>query len=212
MTTKKSVVPGVAGAKPAAGSRTKKPAAPAAAQSDLRPRETATGSDLRPRTQPVGDVNHANVLKEEVTSQVNHAQARTVAPAAPAPATVDRNVIAAVLAEMGMLPAQQVTTGEEPREVTLNRAIAAPYGGNGETPRAPNVPSLVSQGLVNVLTQLRQMPAELVDAKLDDLAGVLALRSGAVTSEARQRYTLMACVQIVQDFEQLWGTPAAPLR
>lgn len=212
--------------------RAKKAEAPVAAGIDP--------ARLEQHVQAMEGANHAQVLQAEVHSQAAHAASRPVAtqPAQTADGTgavlntADRSVIAAVLQEMGILPPGGNATGHAAPATVQPDAVSAPdpYAavaqriaenpGAGHTTgntirtaaRAPYVPPLVSQGLVNVLARLQAMPVELVDAKLNDLAGILALRNGAQTMEARQRYTLMACVQIVQDFEPLWATQEAPLR
>ena len=199
---KKNLVPGVE-------DTAKKAARPSRAKTA----KVSDGSDLRPRDnteQPVvrgidpavleqhmqaQNASDAVVLGNEVHEQVEHAMA----------GQMNREVIAQVLREMGMLPQPQPQPAVHNTDVTINMPSApTPF-----RTEAPVMPPLVSQGLVNVLMQVRQMPTALVEAKLDDLTGILKLRESASTVEARQRYTLMACVQIVQDFEQLWATPTA---
>lgn len=189
--TSKNVVPGV-GTNTQKAPRTTKPRAakktslPVAEHSDLRPR---TSTDVV--QQPVGIdptklTSHMDNLEEEIRTRYINLR----------PMFNNREELIQALQELGLTPRVDASP------ITSSVMQPAPV-------ETAHVPSLVSQGLVNVLMQVRQMPTQLVEAKLDDLAGILNLRKGAVTPEARQRYTLMACVQIVQDFEQLWATPAA---
>lgn len=199
---KKNLVPGVddGAKKPTKTSRAKQ--APLPRGSDLRPRtapEPAPVRGIHPELLEKYDLEHnpsdTDVLGNEVHQQVEHAIA----------GQMNREVVAQVLREMGMLPQPQPHPVVDNTDVT----VQIPSAPTALRTEAPAMPPLVSQGLVNVLMQVRQMPTPLVEAKLDDLTGILKLRESAATVEARQRYTLMACVQIVQDFEQLWATPTA---
>lgn len=195
---KKNLVPGVddGAKKPTKTSRAKQ--APLPRGSDLRPRtapEPAPVRGIDPALLEEYDLEQSTsdtaVLGNEVHQQVEHAIA----------GQMNREVVAQVLREMGMLP--------QPAVNNTDVTVQIPSAPTALRTEAPAMPPLVSQGLVNVLMQVRQMPTPLVEAKLDDLTGILKLRESAATVEARQRYTLMACVQIVQDFEQLWATPTA---
>lgn len=195
---KKNLVPGVddGAKKPTKTSRAKQ--APLPRGSDLRPRtapEPAPVRGIDPALLEEYDLEQSTsdtaVLSNEVHQQVEHAIA----------GQMNREVVAQVLREMGMLP--------QPAVNNTDVTVQIPSAPTALRTEAPAMPPLVSQGLVNVLMQVRQMPTPLVEAKLDDLTGILKLRESAATVEARQRYTLMACVQIVQDFEQLWATPTA---
>lgn len=198
--SKKNLVPGVddGAKKPTKTSRAKQ--APLPRGSDLRPRtapEPAPVRGIHPELLEKYDLEQnpsdTAVLGNEVHQQVEHAIA----------GQMNREVVAQVLREMGMLP--QPHPAVDHTDVT----VQIPSSPTALRTEAPVMPPLVSQGLVNVLMQVRQIPTPLVEAKLDDLTGILKLRESAATVEARQRYTLMACVQIVQDFEQLWATPTA---
>lgn len=202
----KDIVPGIA------SGRGKK----AAASSDVKPRTPRTtiqkppaGIDPARLEEHIQNMegDHARVLQNEVLSQATTAASRMVG-ADPTSPAINRELIAAVLQEMGVRPG----VIPEPAPETVPAPVHTTGNTGGTTTRAAYVPPLVSQGLVNVLAQLQAMPVETVDARLNDLAAMLYLRDNAQTLEARQRYTLMACVQIVQDFEQLWATPGAPLK
>jgi hypothetical protein len=215
--TSKSVVPGV-GTNTQKAPRATKPRAPKKSgapvvdeHSDLRPRTASGPAHIPAGIDPTKLASHMANLEGEVHAQTEAAQQRH-AGSTPVLNIANREELAQALQDMGLLPRVVAESGHQQG---VDQHAAAPHVGSVVSPAqvgTAHVPSLVSQGLVNVLMQVRQMPTQLVEAKLDDLAGILSLREGAVTPEARQRYTLMACVQIVQDFEQLWATPAAPLR
>lgn len=195
---KKNLVPGVDDGAKKSTKTSRAKQAPLPRGSDLRPRtapEPAPVRGIDPALLEEYDLEQSTsdtaVLSNEVHQQVEHAIA----------GQMNREVVAQVLREMGMLP--------QPAVNNTDVTVQIPSAPTALRTEAPAMPPLVSQGLVNVLMQVRQMPTPLVEAKLDDLTGILKLRESAATVEARQRYTLMACVQIVQDFEQLWATPTA---
>jgi len=94
----------------------------------------------------------------------------------------------------------QKLRAEEAREAA---AVAQANGADQVEPRPkPNYDGryLVDNALVDALASVRDIPMQQVDSKLEELFALLDMRRNAVSAQQHQRLTLLAVLQIKQDW------------
>src|SRR5699024_3874564 len=108
-------------------------------------------------------------------------------------------------------PAQETS---ETASAMLAQAEAA-YAAQAASAPAPAVQQgagyLVDNALINALQSVRELSINEVDTKLNELANLLAMRGQAVNAQQYRRLTLLAVLQIKQDWSRPRGqTESAP--
>lgn len=100
-------------------------------------------------------------------------------------------------------PPQAAQETSETASAMLAQAEAA-YAAQATSAPAPAVQQgtgyLVDNALINALQSVRELSINEVDTKLNELANLLAMRGQAVNAQQYRRLTLLAVLQIKQDW------------
>lgn len=101
------------------------------------------------------------------------------------------------------VPPQAAQETSETASAMLAQAEAA-YAAQAASAPAPAVQQgtgyLVDNALINALQSVRELSINEVDTKLNELANLLAMRGQAVNAQQYRRLTLLAVLQIKQDW------------